>query len=501
MPGPAPDHAPVRARGWVLWIIGAYALVTLALLPVASVQGPELPAITPFLLAAVLVTELSTSFLLFEWFSATRTWSLLLLACAYLFSASMVVAHLLTFPGAVVPGHGLLGGPQSASWTFLIWTDGYAALTLAATILEARAPDSRIGRHQVGTAVAAGCASVITVAGCSFLTVILTSDRLPSVTRGSSWTLLDATLNEAGMVMMVASVAIVLLVMRGRNPLYLWLAVALTAMLASNVLSLMSGGRYTLGWSVGRLNWMLSACTLFLFFMRRFVGQQRDLSRARATLEQRVNERTAALAETVRQRDLLLREVYHRVKNNLQVVDLLMMLERRRLTDPQAREALSELRNRVFTLGLVHQQLMASDDLERFSIAPFLRELCDNVSASFGAETQSLQTLVNADSVMVDLDFAIPVGLLTTELLSNAIKHAQATQVTIEFGSGDDGRMLLAVGDNGIDAEAGSRRLADSTGVGSRIIAGLTQQLGGRMDIIHRDGLRVEISLPMGEPA
>jgi two-component sensor histidine kinase len=492
---------PEQRRRWIVWIVCLYAVGTLGLLPVAGVKGPELPASTGFMVAGILTTEFATSFLLFVWFIEARSWSLLLLACAYLYSGSMAVAHLLTFPEAIVPGRILMGGPQSASWTYLLWTDGYAAITLAATIVESWASQRRISRTDIGIAIGVGCTAVLAITLGGLVTAIIGADRLPPVLQGSSFTNLAQMVRDVGLAMMICSIVLVLGVIGRRSMLFLWLVVALTAMLASNILASAGGGRYTVGWSVGRLSWMLSAGALFLFFMGRFVRQQWFLSSARATLEQRVRERTADLTETIKQRDLLLREVYHRVRNNLQIVDSLLMMESRRLEDPTAKDALAELRNRVFTLGLVHQQLMSSGNLKTFSIAPFLSELCDNVAASYGAAARGVRITVSAEPVTVDLDFAIPVGLLATELLSNAIKHAHAQTITIVFSQCKAGRARLVVGDDGNNAEVGLTRFAACAGVGSRIIDGLTRQIGGRMNIVQQEGMRVEISMPLPEAA
>src|SRR3546814_1592696 len=100
-----------------------------------------------------------------------------------------------------------------------------------------------------------------------------------------------------------------------------------------------------------------------------------ELRVAKADLEGMVEERTAAL----RQRDLLLREVYHRVKNNLQIIDGMVMMQARQLRDQAAKDSLQALRSRIYALGLVHQQLMASRDLQTFDIAPFLEELSGHI--------------------------------------------------------------------------------------------------------------------------
>ena len=104
------------------------------------------------------------------------------------------------------------------------------------------------------------------------------------------------------------------------------------------------------------------------------------LSAAKQELEQVVEERTAALS----QRNLLLREVYHRVKNNLQLIDSLLMMQDRKIADPQAKEALQSLRSRISALGLVHEQLMGSADLKTFDVVPFLDDLSNNLMESGG---------------------------------------------------------------------------------------------------------------------
>lgn len=411
------------------WIISGYTFVALAIAPFAGYALPVMPAITPFVMAGILATDLSTSFLLYVWCRTERTWSLLLLASAYLFSGLMAVIHLLTFPGAVFPGGSIIGVGQSTALTFLLWTDGYAILTAASVAVEAFANHWRFTQALSRRVIMLSIGLTLTgVAGCTLAATAM-PDRMSLLMTGSSFTPINQAMVWVGLALMMAAIVIVLVRIRDQNPVYLWLCLALTAMLCSNILSSIGGGRYTIGWTVSRLSWLLSACTLFLFFLGRFARQQGLLLQSRDTLEFAVTQRTADLQSMVRQRDLLLREVYHRVKNNLQVVDLLIAIEHRRLNDAAARDALSELRNRVFALGLGHQQLMSSDNMETFSIAPFLRELVDNVTASFGPKAEDIEVIVASDPVSVGLDFAIPLGLLTTELMSNVIKHASATLV------------------------------------------------------------------------
>jgi PAS domain S-box-containing protein len=219
---------------------------------------------------------------------------------------------------------------------------------------------------------------------------------------------------------------------------------------------------------------------------------QASLQQAKHDLELVVEQRTAALA----QRDLLLREVYHRVKNNLQIVDSLLLMQSRRLADPDAKGALENLRDRVYALGLVHHQLMGSADLETFDIAPFLLELSKHLLEGVGANGITLS--VRAAPLRVGLDFAIPLGLLVTELVTNSMKHAFAGgrgAITVELDEAGEGELVLQVSDNGegyVPAEQG----APGRSLGATIIEGLVQQLKGVLTISMDGGSRSVVRLP-----
>lgn len=487
---------PLRqVPAWLFAALGLYVAAAFVLLPFASNPGPEAPSLTPVFATAVLVTELATSYLLFVQFRATRTWSLLLLASAYLYAALMAALHLLTFPGALLPGRAVIGTSESTAWAFILWMSGYALLTFAAVVTEIVAADRRVATIAIGRARRVATAAVLVlVLGC-ILASTLWVDRMPPLMQGASWTGVNESINYAALAMIAGSIVLILLFAARLSRVFLWLSLAMTALLFANVVSLAGGGRYTIGWSVGRISWMVSASVLFLFFMGQFARQQRSLAQARDVLEQRVRERTADLSSTVRQRDLLLREVHHRVKNNLQMTDSLIDMEARRIDDTRAKEALSSLRNRVYSLGLVHQQLMASEDLETFSIAPFLQELSANLADSCAAAERGITVSVTADPVWVDLDFAIPAGLITTELVINAMKHAQARTLKVEFRRIGEGEARLSVSDD--DPDAMDARHGGKPGVGSRIVAGLVRQLNGRMEVSHLQGTRVEIVVPL----
>ena len=218
------------------------------------------------------------------------------------------------------------------------------------------------------------------------------------------------------------------------------------------------------------------------------------LEAAKHDLEILLAERTAALT----QRDLLLREVYHRVKNNLQIVDSLLMMQAVQVADPAAKLAFTSMRGRLYALGLVHQQLMNSSNLSTFDIASFLVELSENiVEGGAGPDIQLVMKVVPLD---VGLDFAIPLGLIVTELVTNSLKHAFVDgrgTIEIALTQSGDGKVLLVISDNGIgyDVVENLDQLANSA-LGTRIVTGMVAQLRGRMVVTSEGGARTEIQLP-----
>ncbi len=227
-----------------------------------------------------------------------------------------------------------------------------------------------------------------------------------------------------------------------------------------------------------------------------------QVRKSNTELEKRVKERTAELeaanarlSHALEQRDLLLREVYHRVKNNLQVIDSIVTLQARRLSDPDAQNALQGLRRRLYALGLVHQQLMSSSDLKTFDVAPFLKELSENIIEGIGGRDISLS--VHAIPLDVGLDFAIPLGLLVTELVTNSLKHAFPDgkgRIDVLLDRRDDGTMVLVVSDNGsgYDILEASRK-EKASGLGSTLIDGLVSQLKATINIRRTNGTISEV--------
>jgi PAS domain S-box-containing protein len=257
--------------------ICTYAIFALAVIPFAGNPGPKVPGISVLFAATIVATELPTSFLLFARFRANPHWSLLILGSAFLYSALMVVPHLLTYPGAVLTDQTLVGGSKQASgYIFVSWVFGFALLTFVSVIFETCASRHQSALERVDRAVCTAVSAVSIVVLSVALIAILLGDHLPAVTKESSnWTGLNRFLVLTATALIAGTIAIVLCSIR--NELFLWLAMMLTAVAVAQILSGVGGARYTVGWLTARLTWIISGCVLFLYFLRQFVRQQNQL--------------------------------------------------------------------------------------------------------------------------------------------------------------------------------------------------------------------------------
>jgi len=254
-------------------------------------------------------------------------------------------------------------------------------------------------------------------------------------------------------------------------------------------------------------------------------AKEEELLRTNSELEQRVANRTASLTETnaelkaayanlegirikleatvqergeaLKQRDLLLREVYHRVKNNLQIVDSVVLMQSKTIDDPKVVSFLGALRARIYTLGLVHQQLMTSPDLQTFDLSPFLQDLVENLVAA--ASNGEVELEVDACPLTVDLDYAVPLALIVTELVTNSIKHGLGgaggkLRVIVE-DSADTENIVVTVADSG-QGDAASGDPTKPAGIGKKLIQGLLRQLKGGMIAEGSAGVMTKFFLP-----
>ncbi|MBI2947191.1 MAG: PAS domain S-box protein [Verrucomicrobia bacterium] len=208
---------------------------------------------------------------------------------------------------------------------------------------------------------------------------------------------------------------------------------------------------------------------------------------------QNITERKRAdeqVKSSLREKEVLLKEIHHRVKNNLQVISSLLRLQSGYVKDEAAKELFRESQNRVRSMALIHQKLYQSQDLARIDFNEYLLSLLAMLFRSYGAHAGTINLETHVDPVFLDIDTAIPVGLLVNELASNSLKYAfpenRCGTIRIDFRAVGHDEFVLALRDDGIGLP-GDFDLDKVLTLGLRLVKILTSQLGGTLTF-HRNG-------------
>ncbi len=207
---------------------------------------------------------------------------------------------------------------------------------------------------------------------------------------------------------------------------------------------------------------------------------------ARRANEREKDELLKRTEELLQQKQVLLREMEHRVANSLQMIASILLLKARAVTSEETRLHLRDAHQRVMSIAAVQQHLHASEGIREIEVSSYLSKLCDSLATSMVGDSQSVVITVTADEGVIDSAKAVSIGLIVTELLINAIKYAfpvsradALVRVTYEVEGSD---WKLTVSDNGI-GKRGDARGADS-GLGTAIVNALAHQLDARTDVV-----------------
>lgn len=230
----------------------------------------------------------------------------------------------------------------------------------------------------------------------------------------------------------------------------------------------------------------------------------RDLGDTLGDMAQAIQERDTSLREAVSQKTTLIKEIHHRVKNNLQIVMSLLSLQSSKVRDAASREALDQTRTRINALALVHRILYELDNAGRVDMGALWGELTEQLHQSFGGERRGIQIKVNvAQPRIVSADLAIPLTLFAVEALTNAYKHAfnakaRTRVLELALEAGEPGRLRLIVCDTGVGVELVDG--ADAS-TGSRLMRAFAQQVGGRITTRLREGGGTIVELDFPDPS
>ena len=232
--------------------------------------------------------------------------------------------------------------------------------------------------------------------------------------------------------------------------------------------------------------------------------QTAELMATNGQLRSEIVERAAVeelLRTTVREKETLLKEVYHRVKNNLAMVNGLVSLQAGK-APPDARAAFEGLEGRIAAISQIHEKLYRSADLERIDLEEYLEDLAQGLLSSLREEPGSIAVETRASGIKLSADVLIPLGLIATEIVTNAIKHGfrnRATgRITLGATMGTEG-LGLVIGDDG-EAPAKEDIILDSPSLGALLIQELCGQLKGRFEISLEGGTSFHFFFPSISP-
>ena len=211
-----------------------------------------------------------------------------------------------------------------------------------------------------------------------------------------------------------------------------------------------------------------------------------------------------ALRASLREKEALLKEVHHRVKNNLQVITSLLRLETTRSHEPATKRVLKDMQGRIRSMALLHETLYRTGNFARVDLASYLSQLAAQSFRGQTADTSAVQLVLDLEPLPVEIDQAIPCGLIANELLSNALKHAfpqgVSGEIRIGLRRGEHGLMRLTVGDTGVGLPADfdeKRQLS----LGLQVVSDLAKQLGGSLDIGPGPGATFSVAFTPHPPS
>ncbi|MDA3950815.1 MAG: ATP-binding protein, partial [Spirochaeta sp.] len=211
-------------------------------------------------------------------------------------------------------------------------------------------------------------------------------------------------------------------------------------------------------------------------------------------------ESTRLLQRSIHDKEVLLAEIHHRVKNNLQVISSLLNLQSGGVVDTTALKRFADAQMQIQSMALVHEQLYRSDDYSSVDINTYVQHLCDHLYDAYAVPRDRIGLDIRVDAIPIAMQQAVPVALLLNELISNSLKYAfpdgASGSIHIEISRGFENTVNVEVYDDGVGLPP-SFDIAASPTLGHTLVTGLSSQLGGNVTIDGTGGTRFSISFPL----
>ncbi len=222
---------------------------------------------------------------------------------------------------------------------------------------------------------------------------------------------------------------------------------------------------------------------------------EKYLRNAHDNLEVKVQERTSELLATLQEKELLLREIHHRVKNNLQIISSLLNLQIPYIKDEQSIEFFKESQNRVKSISMVHEKLYQSKNLDKIDFGEYISNIVTNLFQTYDVNPDIIEYNSNLDNINLNIETSIPCGLIITELITNSIKHAFLNgrkgkiMVKLYF---EDEKFILLINDNGIGFPE-DLDIKNTETLGLQLVDLLVDQLDGTVELNRKKGTEFKI--------
>jgi two-component sensor histidine kinase len=231
---------------------------------------------------------------------------------------------------------------------------------------------------------------------------------------------------------------------------------------------------------------------------RSWKARESDEKELRQLIDER-NKNEETIKASLREKEVMLREIHHRVKNNMQIISSILNLQSGHIKDEQTLAALRESKNRIDVMSLIHERLYQSNNLARISFQGYIDALVTSLFISYGVRTDLIKSEIHAEGISFEINTAIPCGLIINELVSNCLKHAfpdeRTGTVRISLSAAGDDRFTLAISDDGIGLPEGLDYEKSAT-LGLKLVSALTGQLDGFTELDRGKGTTFRITFP-----
>ena len=240
---------------------------------------------------------------------------------------------------------------------------------------------------------------------------------------------------------------------------------------------------------------------LYLGLEEQVSARTQELLSANQTLNEEIDQRQLAedrIKASLAEKEVLLKEINHRVKNNLQIISSLLHLQSRDIHDEQALRSFQVSQERIRAMALVHEKLYQSDDLARIDFGDYIKGLAADLRSSYGLSSQHIKLKIDVDNILLGVDTAIPCGVIVNELVANSLKHAfpgdRSGEIAISFQA-VDGDYTMLFRDDGVGLPE-DLDISHPSSLGLTIVNALTGQLGGTIDLGRNGGSEISITFP-----